>query len=239
MSSLLADTVFNLENGAIQSSNRVSSLSPTLFNATDIFTALNPALSNLFIQQSISTTINDNSLSGIDGDVEPAALRNLLASALYEYNWGNDWNQTSDADLSLHVVGYYAKERFRLVIANYSLVLFTILAVSELIWSLLVLRSICTRNGLVPIRSEFPEWDFASKVVRVSPRHMRTGMDSLMRDLPSGSSKEIMERIKSERMMLRELYDPEVAGMRRQVELATRGTELLELHTINPVMTWF
>jgi hypothetical protein len=223
MSSLFADTVFNLKNGAIQSSNYVSSLSPTFYSARHIFTALNPALSNLFIQQSISTTINDNSLSGIEGDVEPAALRNLLASALYEYNWGNDWNQTSDAVSNMYVHGYYATEKFRLVIADYSLALYTILTVGELIWCLLILGFICFGKSLIPTMSGFPEWDFASKCVRVSPRQIGTGMDSLMRDLSSGSTKDVMKRIKSEQMTVRTIYGSEAAGVQGQVWIVSRG----------------
>lgn len=232
MSSLFADTVYDLDNGAIQSSYPVSNLSLVLYPARDIFEALNPALSNSTIQDFVATIINDNTLANITGDIEPAAMRNLMASAFYEYNWGTDWNQTSDAQAipSMYGHGYYAIERFRLAIAHYSLALFVILTVGELVWAILVVRSTCCGSSLSPIRSWFPEWDFACKCGRVSTRQQGTSMESLMTGLENASSKDIMERIKSERITVRALWELEPTGMRDEAGLATSGTvELVAL----------
>ena len=241
MSSFLADTVFGLENGDIKSSKPVSSLTPTLYSAEDIFQVLNPALSNSSIQTSISSTINDNSLSGIYGDVEPAALRNLMASAFYEYNWGTDWNQTSDAVPSMDVNGYYAVERFRLIIADYTLILFTVLTVGELLWSVMVVHLNCFGDGLAPMRSVFPEWDFASKCVRASQRQTGTGMNSLMRGLQQASSKDVIERIKSERIKVKSNYDTEAENLQGSADFrgyTPRRAGLLDLRT-DIGDTWF
>lgn len=241
MSSLLAETVFGLEDGVIKSSKPVSSLTPTLYSAEDIFQVLNPALSNSSIQISISSTINDNSFSGIYGDVEPAALRNLMASAFYEYNWGTDWNQTSDAVPSMYVNGYYAVERFRLIIAAYTLILFTALTVGELLWSVSVVHLNCIGDGVTPIRSVFPEWDFATKCVSAPPRQTGTGMNTLMRGLAQASSKEVIDRIKSERIKVKSNYDIEVESLRGSADVrgyVPRRTGLLDLRTESRD-TWF
>jgi hypothetical protein len=223
MSSLFADTVYDLENGVIQSIDPVSNLSPVLYSASDIFEVLNPALSNFTIQNFIATTINDNSLANVTGDIEPAAMRNLMACGFYEYNWGTDWNQTFDAIPSMYGYGYYAIERFRLAISHYSLAFFIVLTVGELVWAILVVRSTRCGGSSSPTRSWFPEWDFASKCARVSTRRRGTGMDALLTGLENASSNDIMERIKSERITVRAVWEPEHTGIRDQARLATRG----------------
>jgi hypothetical protein len=200
-----------------------------LYSASDIFEVLNPALSNSTIQGFIATIINDNSLANITGDIEPAAMRNLMACAFYEYNWGTDWNQTSDAVPSMYGYGYYAMERFRLAISHYSLALFMILTVGELVWAILVVRSTCCGTNLSPTRSWFPEWDFACKCVRFSTRQRGTGMDSLLTGLENASSNEIMERIKSERITVQALWEPEATGIGDQAGFATTGSGWIEL----------
>jgi hypothetical protein len=230
MSSLFADTVYDLETGAIQSSDPVSNISPVLYSASDIFEVLNPALSNSTIQDFIATIINDNSLANITGDVEPAAMRNLMACAFYEYNWGTDWNQTWDAVPSMYGYGYYTIERFRLAIAHYSLALFMILTIGELVWAILVVRSTYCGSNLSPARSWFPEWDFACKCVRVSTLQRGTAMDSLLTGLENASSNDIIERIRSERITVRALWEPEPMGSGGQTGFATtKGTGWVEL----------
>lgn len=225
MSSLSTETAFNLANGSIESVNPVTPLTPVLYSAGSIFDIVNLALSNSLFRDWIFWILNENSLIGIQSDIEPSALRNLLVMPFYQYNWGTDWESVSDAIPSMYGEGYYATERYRVVIADYSLLIFTILAVGELLWSLGVLL-FCwfLGDGLMPNHSDFPEWDFASKCVGVDPLKEDLAMAGLMRGFANARTDDIKERIKDKLMFVGAIDDQAVPEAEGRVAMGSEGT---------------
>jgi len=228
MSTVLTNTAFNLDNGSIASVTPVSPVAPVLYPANGIFGVLDQALSNSSVQSLIYWMLNENSLVGVVGDIESSALRNLITCAFYEYNWGTDWTHISDALPTMRVEGYYAAESYRLVIADYSLVLFVLLASGVLTWCLSVLL-FCwfVGKGLTPNRSDFAEWDFASKCV--GSGYQDRGMSGLMRGLANATSREVNERIKSKWIIVGVVDDPNAPVAEGRVVIATEGVAVRPL----------
>jgi hypothetical protein len=223
-SSVWTNTGFNLENGSIELVNPVSPITPIFYSASDIFEVFDLVLNDSLVQTTILQILGGNeSVSGIKSDIEPWYLRNLIASPLFEYNSGRQWDGIYDGVPSMYVEGHYATEIYGLVIPDYSLFLFTLLALGVLVWCLSVFL-FCWVLGkeLTPNGSEFAEWDFASKSVVVVGCE-DTGIAGLMSGLANASSQEVKERIKSKRIGVGAVGDPSVSGVEGRIVMATNG----------------
>jgi hypothetical protein len=224
VSSLWTDTGFNLDNGSIELVDPVSPLTPIFYSASDIFEVFDLALNDSLVQTTILQILGGNSVgSGINSDIEPWYLRNLIASPLFEYNQGTQWVGVYDGIPSMYVKGHYATEIYRLVIPDYSLFLFTLLAVGVLVWCLSVFIFCWVfAKELTPNGSEFAEWDFASKCVVIDGCD-DTGMAELMSGLANASSQEVKERIKSKRIGVGAVGDTTMSGVESRIVMATNG----------------
>ena len=110
----------------------------------------------------LSGAIEINSFQGRVSGIEYQYFRNTLALPLIFCNINFFADQPYVPD-TLIVNGYLAKDVCRLVISNYSLYIFTILAIVAIIWCAGVIVYCWVFGALAPNLSLFPEIDFASK----------------------------------------------------------------------------
>ena len=102
----------------------------------------------------------------------------------------------------LAVYGYAAKSHYRLVISNYSLYTFTVLALMAIIWSGCVLAYCWGFGGVVANMSQFAEIDFASKCVEGVSAGKDLGMSAMLYGLGNTATAEVKEGIREKTIFL-------------------------------------
>ena len=114
---------------------------------------------------------------------------NLIILPLYTFNIGTitpnitNWAYPE----KFLTTAYFAKPIYRLIISNYSLYIFTILAYGTMIWCAAVLWHCWKQQGLSPNLSHFPEIDFATKYA--------TNMPSILQRLGNAGTRDIENQI--------------------------------------------
>jgi len=233
------DVAWDLTNATIIGATP-SAGSPTVqvsYSAADIFAVYNLAfVSNVAngttyyspLEFLVYNTIITNSYRGRNADIEYQLLRNVIALPMTLYNWGEWWNTTSQAPPELHVKGYLANVRFRLIIAEYSLWLYMVLAAGTCAWCLFVLLYCWFKGRLTPNESSFPEWDFAARCV-VQPTDRNASMKTFMKGLANANNEDIQKRIRQKKLYLGAVESTRDPTMRGSIALAT-STGLSRLH---------
>jgi hypothetical protein len=215
VSTFQATTVYSLENSSILSVEATTFPVPFNYSAIDVLQVLGLGLqvnssnqtSNILnvVNQQLANANNGESLSLAD-----PLLRNIVALPLYSAN-GNIDAQEYEGNLTfpnnMLTTGYFAQAVSRVIIADYSLYMFTLLAVLALLWCACGLGYCWIHGGVVPNGSQYPEIEFASKCV-VTPNEMDyVGVDVLLKGLGNGNSRDIERRIKSKRIFVGAPHD--------------------------------
>jgi hypothetical protein len=98
-------------------------------------------------------------------NLETQLFHNLLTLPLYTFNVGMMTPYETPYPDNFRTTGYYTRSIYRILIADYSLYLFSGLAIGALVWCGIVLSYCWRQPRHVPNLSAFPELDFATKYV--------------------------------------------------------------------------
>jgi hypothetical protein len=224
-----------LDNSSIQSVEITVPAVPFNYSAADVIAVLqigflpykfaNESNGATYVLSYIAEVISRCSTYGVVSDDEYRLLRNILALPLYSVNSNRIWpNETLDLlpNQDLHVTGYLAKDVNLVVISDYSLYTFTVLALLALTWCACVLVYCWVIGDHAPNISQYPEIDFASKC-KASSSMDETGMAIVLRGLGNSNSTDVENRIQGTSIFVRAErpdYD-EPCNLEGRVVLAT------------------
>lgn len=236
VSSLYATSAYNLDNSSILSVEITAPAVPFNYSAADVMAVLeigflpykaNESNSATYVLYYIAYVISKYSAYGVVSDVEYRLLRNILALPLYSVNQNRIWpSETVDLlpNQDLYVPGYLAKDVNLVLISDYSLYTFTVLALLSLLWCACVLVYCWVIGENTPNISQYPEFDFASKC-KASSGMDETGMAIVLEGLGNSNSTDIENRIQGTNIFVRAArpdYD-ELCNFEGRVVLATNG----------------
>jgi hypothetical protein len=171
LSSLKTQTSYDLTNASIQDVIPLSPPIPVVYPAQDILKVFDlafgvpPGQNVSALLSTVFWTINANSLSNRQSDLEAQLLRNVLAVPLYLYNYGTMALNITDDTSEMHVTGHLVETKYRITVADWSLYTFMVLAEIVLFWCLFVLVYALLLGGTMPNTSDYLEWDVAAKCV--------------------------------------------------------------------------
>src|SRR5579862_5744409 len=215
LSFLKTQTTYDLTNATIQDVSPVSLASPVLYSAADILKVFDLAFSippgqNVSaLLTTIFWTINANSLSGRKSDLEVELFRNILAVPLYLYNYGTMGLQITDDTLQMHVMGYLVETKYRITVAEWSLLTFLALAEIVHFWCFLVLIYALLLGGAIPNSSDYLDWDVMAKCVGTNKE-----FEELMRGTGDATGGSVSKRIRGYRLFVESISDDDGAVRR-------------------------
>lgn len=223
ISNYLADIVYSIPDGEIQSVSPLSDPIPSFYSAIDLLEvysiAFNVTLTssaNLFqALTEIPTTlflyvvgmIDATSGAGRQTGVETAAFQNLLALPLYAVNYNKlrEYGDPLPPDLQYLITsGYFANSLYRIVIANWTLYVFTIISTCTLVWCAAMLVYCWVAKVVMPNTSDYPEFDFASKCLANNGEHCEEdgGLRTIFDGFGNADTANIVEQIKARRLFV-------------------------------------
>jgi len=182
--------------------------------ARSLYTVGNPLAPDTHTSAELVTylaqTISPDAIGDVITDQEQEKLRNFLAIPLYYINarrishvfHARDINQLP---ANMSVTGYFAKDAYRIVYSLWSIVTFIVLACFTLVWSALVFLYCLISGGLPPNVSDYPEVDFASKIVSHSRQPETTGgLETLLKGLGNAKTGDLILRFRDKKIFIGE-----------------------------------
>jgi hypothetical protein len=236
VSSGFVNAGYDLDNSSIEFVTYTAPPSPYNYTSGDIFDVLHAGFgfynqsnnSNLLISANIlggfAYQIQENSLIGVVSGDELNVARNILTIPLIIVNEVEfqDPNFVVPGDYAVN--GYLAKSHYRVLISNYSLYTFSILAIIAMCWSGCVLVYCWRFGGVQANMSHFAEIDFAAKCSPGSSAHNDLGMGDMLHGLGNTESGEVKKRTKGKTVFLGAMKSyalfPSIEGT---VVLSTKG----------------
>jgi len=211
VSSGFANVGYNLDNSTIQFAEYTAPPTPYFYSPADILTVLEVGFGNVENSSSylpsvymvgfVASLVQTNSLIGVESGYEASIFRNILTIPLVYVNllqFGN----ASDLPMDSLVSGYAAKSHYRVIISNYSLYTFTVLAIMAMCWSGCVLAYCWGLGNVEANMSHFAEMDFASKCVQGVLARKDLGIGEIFYGLGNTATTEVKERIKGKLLFL-------------------------------------
>ena len=232
LSFLKTQTTYDLNNATIQDVTPVSSASPVFYSAADILKVFDLAFSTppgqnvSALLTTIFWTINANSLSGRKSGLEAELFRNILAVPLYLYNYGTMGLQITDDTSQMHVTGYLVETKYRITVAEWSLLTFLALSEIVLFWCFSVLIY-AMLGGAIPNCSDYLDWDVMAKCVGTNKE-----FEELMRGMGDATGHLVRERIRGYRLFVESISD-DGGAVRNTVLRVAKTKETVKLSDEN------
>ena len=235
VSSGFVNAGYNLDNSSIDFVEYTRRPIPYNYTPADIFDVLYvgfgfynssndySVISGVILDE-LAVDIQGGSLLGIASGEELNLVRNILTIPLHSVNLLNFPVDNTSLPGDAVVNGYLAQSHYRVLISNYSLYTFTLLAVIAMCWSGCVLAYCWGFGGVQANMSHFPEMDFAAKCIPKASEHEDLGMGEMLYGLGNTESGEVKKRIKGKMVFLGAMNSPALfPSIEGTVVLSTKG----------------
>lgn len=114
--------------------------------------------------------------------------------------------QITDDTLQMHVMGYLVETKYRITVAEWSLLTFLALAEIVLFWCFFVLIYASLLDAAIPNSSDYLDWDVMAKCVGTNKE-----FEELMRGTGDATGNVVSKRIRGYRLFVKSISDDDGA----------------------------